>query len=207
MTQVIRRSLSYTQGVGRSTSFKLTLPGMYGSIPRCITVCESCGQSHDQRSKNHLYDYPVEVDDYLQCQICLQPLVDPVDTPCGHTFCYFCMLNHLRRTPSCPCDRQPLCEKDIRSSCLIVRNTLDKLTVVCPNTAYCDETMPRSSLERHLRLSCPGTYVQCPREEEGCNHVGARIQLEEHLWTCSYGQDKDLRCKSIQVRICNYYCY
>ncbi len=28
-----------------------------------------------------------EVDEDLMCQICLQPFVSPLDTPCGHTFC------------------------------------------------------------------------------------------------------------------------
>ena len=28
-----------------------------------------------------------EVDEDLMCQICLQPFVSPMDTPCGHTFC------------------------------------------------------------------------------------------------------------------------
>ena len=190
--------MSYTQGIGRSTSFKLTLPGIYGSIiPRSITVCESCGQSHEQ-GKNHLFDYPLEVDDDLMCQVCLQPLVEPVDTACGHTFCYNCITSHLRRNPSCPCDRRPLHERDIKSSSLLVRRILDKLRVVCPNTAYCDATMPRSSLERHLRLNCPGTYVHCPREREGCQHVGPRSQLEEHLWTCMYGEDKDPKSKWIK---------
>ena len=197
MTQAIRRSISYTQGVGRSRNgHKITY---YGHIPpRCITVCESCGQSHEE-GKNHLYDYPLEVDDDLMCQICLQPLVDPFDTPCGHTFCYNCILSHLDRNPTCPTDRHPISEETIKQSSLLVRKILDKLRVVCPNTAYCDATMPRSSLERHLKTSCQGTYVRCPRGKRGCHHVGPRNQLEEHLWTCLYGEDCHKNCKSESI--------
>ena len=32
------------------------------------------------------------LDDDLQCAICLQPLVDPVNTPCDHIFCESCLV-------------------------------------------------------------------------------------------------------------------
>ena len=34
-----------------------------------------------------MYDYEEDVDEDLMCQICLQPFVNPTDTPCSHTFC------------------------------------------------------------------------------------------------------------------------
>lgn len=163
---------------------------MYASAPPNIVVCNTCGQSH-ALSKNHLYDYPIEIDDDLLCQICLQPLVDPVDTPCGHTFCYSCLRSHLKRNLACPTDRQHLTERMIKSSNLLSRKILDKLTVVCPNTAYCDHTMPRCLLERHLKSQCPGTYVHCPRDSGGCRYLGPRNQLVEHLWSCPYGEDSN----------------
>ena len=183
----MRRSMSYSQGigVGRLNGYQLSLRT---AIRPSIAVCEHCGQSHE-KSRNHLYDYPIEVDDDLICQICLQPLVDPVDTPCSHTFCYNCVASHLVRNQTCPTDRQPLCPRDIKQSSLLVRKILDKLRVVCPNTAYCDATMPRSSLEKHLRVNCPGSYIRCPRHSHGCQHLGPRIQLEEHIWNCNHGQD------------------
>jgi C-terminal processing protease CtpA/Prc len=73
----------------------------------------------------------------------------------------------------------------------LVRNILDKLTVVCPNNAYCDQLMPRHTLEVHLKYQCSGTYIPCPREENGCDYMGPRCQLEEHLWSCSHGSDLD----------------
>lgn len=202
MTGRIRRSLSYTQGVGYSTLSKSARdsPRTYGSLypPQCIVVCESCGQVHD-RGKNHLYDYSVEVDDDLMCRICRQPLVDPVDAPCGHTFCYSCALGHLSRSSDCPVDRQPICERDVKQSSLLVRKILDKLKIMCPNTAYCDLSMPRSSLETHLKGNCPGTYVHCPRERRGCPFIGPRCQLDEHLWGCGFGEDCNVRSKSTRV--------
>uniref|UniRef100_A0A8C0EG50 RING-type domain-containing protein n=1 Tax=Bubo bubo TaxID=30461 RepID=A0A8C0EG50_BUBBB len=39
--------------------------------------------------------YTEEVDDDLICHICLQPLLQPLDTLCGHTFCTACLTNFL----------------------------------------------------------------------------------------------------------------
>ena len=172
----------------RTNSFKIKRMGN-------IIVCECCGQGHEP-GKNHLYDYPDNMDEDLLCRVCLQPLVDPVDTPCGHTFCYSCLKSHLRMQKMCPTDRQPIRDKDIKPSSLLVRKILDELTVVCPNNAYCDQTMPRSSLEVHLKYRCPGSYVHCPREDGGCNFIGPRCQLEEHLWSCHHGGDIDRMSES-----------
>lgn len=167
----------------KSNSFRIKRMGN-------IIVCDCCGQGHVP-GKNHLYDYPDNLDDDLLCGVCHQPLVDPVDTPCGHTFCYICLKSHLRMQKTCPTDKQSIKERDIKPSSLLVRKILDKLTVVCPNNAYCDLTMSRSQLEVHLKYHCAGSYVSCPREEDGCNYMGPRCQLEEHLWSCSYGGDVD----------------
>ncbi|EUB58418.1 putative ligase protein [Echinococcus granulosus] len=38
------------------------------------------------------------------CPICLQPLLQPVEIPCGHVFCYLCIkgsASHRRRCPLC----------------------------------------------------------------------------------------------------------
>ena len=184
MSERPRRSSS----LKKSNSFKIKRMGN-------IIVCECCGQGHEP-GKNHLYDYPDNLDDDLLCRICLQPLVDPVDTPCGHTFCYICLKGHMRMQRTCPADRQPIREKDVKPSSLLVRRILDKLTVVCPNNAYCDHTVPRSSMEVHLRYQCPGSYIHCPREEGGCQFIGPRCQLEEHLWSCNHGDDIDRMSES-----------
>ena len=100
----------------------------------------------------------------------------------------------MQRT--CPTDRQSIRERDIKPSSLLVRRILDKLTVVCPNNAYCDLTIGRSQLEVHLKYHCAGSYVSCPREEAGCEYMGPRCQLEEHLWSCSYGKYVDRKSES-----------
>ncbi|KAG2464625.1 LNX2 protein, partial [Polypterus senegalus] len=117
-----------------------------------IQLCPDCGQNH-LVPENHLYDYKEEVDDELTCHICLQPLLDPLDTPCGHTYCYQCLENFLQEQDFCPVDRQKLHLQQCRKSSLLVRNLLDKLSVVCPFTKDCGHVMQRCELGPHLQNS------------------------------------------------------
>uniref|UniRef100_A0A3Q2QRE3 Ligand of numb-protein X 2b n=1 Tax=Fundulus heteroclitus TaxID=8078 RepID=A0A3Q2QRE3_FUNHE len=117
-------------------------------------VCKECGQQHEGL-ETHLYEYENEVDDELVCHICLQPLLRPMDTPCGHTYCFHCLSNFLKEQDFCPVDRQRLQLHQCRSSSLLVRNLLDKLVVTCPHYAECQQKMQRCELQPHLHNRCP----------------------------------------------------
>uniref|UniRef100_A0A8C6UH37 Ligand of numb-protein X 2b n=1 Tax=Neogobius melanostomus TaxID=47308 RepID=A0A8C6UH37_9GOBI len=117
-------------------------------------VCKECGQQHDCQD-SHLYEYLDEVDDELMCHICLQPLLRPMDTPCGHTYCFHCLSNFLKDQDFCPVDRQRLQLQQCRPSSLLVRNLLDKLLVACPHHAKCQTQMQRCELQPHLHNRCP----------------------------------------------------
>uniref|UniRef100_A0A673ABR1 Ligand of Numb protein X 2-like n=1 Tax=Sphaeramia orbicularis TaxID=375764 RepID=A0A673ABR1_9TELE len=117
-------------------------------------VCKECGQQHEGQ-ESHLYEYQDEVDDELVCHICLQPLLRPMDTPCGHTYCFHCLSNFLKEQDFCPVDRQRLQLHQCRPSSLLVRNLLDKLTVMCPHSAECQQQMQRCELQPHLHNRCP----------------------------------------------------
>uniref|UniRef100_A0A667YKJ6 Ligand of numb-protein X 2b n=1 Tax=Myripristis murdjan TaxID=586833 RepID=A0A667YKJ6_9TELE len=117
-------------------------------------VCKECGQQHEGQD-SHLYEYQDEVDDELVCHICLQPLLKPMDTPCGHTYCFHCLSSFLKEQDFCPVDRQRLQLHQCRPSSLLVRNLLDKLTVLCPHYAECQQQMQRCELQPHLHNRCP----------------------------------------------------
>ncbi|XP_040282109.1 LOW QUALITY PROTEIN: ligand of Numb protein X 2 [Bufo bufo] len=118
-------------------------------------LCFDCGQQHWTR-ENHLYNYLNEVDDDLVCHICLQPLLQPLDTPCGHTFCYKCLRNFLQEKDFCPLDRKRLTFKLCKKSSILVHKLLDKLVVSCPFSNACKDTMQRCDVEAHLKNRCPG---------------------------------------------------
>lgn len=113
-------------------------------------LCKLCGHIH-QLEENHEYLYKDEVDDDLVCHICLQPLIRPLDTPCGHTYCQECLTSFLLESDFCPMCRTPLMLQNCRKTSLLVHKLLDKLTVACPFTDHCTEILSRGELEDHIK--------------------------------------------------------
>ncbi|KAG5849693.1 hypothetical protein ANANG_G00074450, partial [Anguilla anguilla] len=118
-------------------------------------LCHTCGHRH-LVEENHEYLYQEEVDDDLMCHICLQPLIQPIDTPCGHTYCTECLTSFLLEKDFCPVDRAPLLLQTCKKSSILVHKLLDKLEISCPFSEYCTETLPRSELEAHIKSRCKG---------------------------------------------------
>ncbi|CAM5141404.1 E3 ubiquitin-protein ligase LNX isoform X1 [Chelonia mydas] len=119
------------------------------------SLCITCGQPH-LPEENHLYSYTEEVDDDLICHICLQALIQPLDTPCGHTYCTVCLTNFLVEKDFCPVDRKILILQSCRKSNILVNKLLDKLMVSCPFTEHCSEVLQRCDLEQHFQTGCKG---------------------------------------------------
>ncbi|XWS15516.1 hypothetical protein CRYUN_Cryun34aG0007000 [Craigia yunnanensis] len=44
-----------------------------------------------------------DMDKDMLCPICMQIIKDAFLTACGHSFCYMCILTHLRNKSDCPC--------------------------------------------------------------------------------------------------------
>ncbi|XP_071893725.1 E3 ubiquitin-protein ligase LNX isoform X2 [Anas platyrhynchos] len=136
-------------------------------------LCATCGQAH-LPEENHLYSYTEEVDDDLICHICLQPLLQPIDTLCGHTFCTACLTNFLLEKDFCPMDRQLVVLQSCRKSSILVNNLLDKLMVSCPFTEYCSEIVQRGHLEQHFQTQC-----------KGASHYGLTKERKRRSQDCS----------------------
>lgn len=113
-------------------------------------LCVVCGQAHSPE-ENHFYTYTEDVDDDLICHICLQALLDPLDTPCGHTYCTLCLTNFLVSKDFCPLDRKPLVLQHCKKSSILVHKLLNKLTVTCPFAEHCAEVLQRCDLEHHFQ--------------------------------------------------------
>lgn len=118
-------------------------------------LCKACGQRH-LLEENHEYLYQDVVDDDLVCHICLQPLIRPLDTPCGHTYCQECLTSFLLESDFCPVDRSALKLQNCRKSSLLVHKLLDKLMVSCPFREHCSDTLARGELEDHIKCRCKG---------------------------------------------------
>ncbi|KAM4053318.1 E3 ubiquitin-protein ligase LNX isoform 2-T2 [Anomaloglossus baeobatrachus] len=118
-------------------------------------LCDVCGQQHSAE-ENHFYTYTEEVDDDLTCHICLHALVEPLDTPCGHTYCTLCLTNFLLHENFCPMDRKHIMLQYCKKSTVLVKNLLDKLMVICPFNEQCQDVLQRCDLEDHLLNRCKG---------------------------------------------------
>ncbi|XP_068134665.1 E3 ubiquitin-protein ligase LNX isoform X2 [Hyperolius riggenbachi] len=145
-------------------------------------LCNLCGQHHSTE-ENHFYTYTEEVDDDLTCHICLHALVEPLDTPCGHTYCTLCLTNFLLHENFCPMDRKLIMLQTCKKSTVLVRNLLDKLLVVCPLTEYCNEVFPRCDLQDHLLNRCKGashyglTKERKRRSQDGSPDCSSSLDL------------------------------
>ncbi|XP_073896116.1 E3 ubiquitin-protein ligase LNX isoform X2 [Macaca fascicularis] len=136
-------------------------------------LCAVCGQAHSLE-ENHFYSYPEDVDDDLICHICLQALLDPLDTPCGHTYCTLCLTNFLVEKDFCPMDRKSLVLQHCKKSSILVNKLLNKLLVTCPFREHCAQVLQRCDLEHHFQTSCKGashyglTKDRKRRSQDGC---------------------------------------
>ncbi|XP_066089688.1 E3 ubiquitin-protein ligase LNX isoform X1 [Saccopteryx bilineata] len=141
--------------------------------PNPTPLCVVCGQTHSPE-ENHFYTYTEDVDDDLMCHICLQALLDPLDTPCGHTYCTLCLTNFLVNKDFCPLDRKPVVLQHCKKSSILVHKLLNKLTVTCPFTEHCAAVLQRCDLEHHFHTSCKGashyglTKDRKRRSQDGC---------------------------------------
>ncbi|XP_040580097.1 ligand of Numb protein X 2 isoform X1 [Lepeophtheirus salmonis] len=181
----LRSSSRRASGREKSHSTQTTSNNANGTRPK---VCRSCGQHHSHHEP-HLYNYKSDVDEDLMCQICLQPFVDPLDTPCSHTFCKSCLHNYLKVNPLCPLDRKPLNEMTCSPSNLVLKKLLDKILVTCPNADSCEEILQRGNLEDHLKYRCSGTMVACQFASAGCEYRGPSKSMSKHQTECNFKKE------------------
>ncbi|KAH6885762.1 hypothetical protein B0T10DRAFT_408832 [Thelonectria olida] len=110
--------------------------------------------------------YVNDPDVNLLCPICHDPLVDPVTTPCDHTFCYRCLRQSIHSSPSgtaCPIDREPLVWPNCFSAARLVRTQLNNLMVKCPyHGRGCKEEIRREVVETHATTECRFRDFTCP---------------------------------------------
>ncbi|CAN8247742.1 unnamed protein product [Cochlearia groenlandica] len=64
----------------------------------------------------------LDLDKDLLCPICMQVIKDAFLTACGHSFCYMCIITHLRNKSDCPC-----CSQHLTNNQLYPNFLLDKL--------------------------------------------------------------------------------
>ncbi|OAA52862.1 Zinc finger, RING/FYVE/PHD-type [Cordyceps fumosorosea ARSEF 2679] len=169
--------------------------------------------------------YVAEPDTNLLCPICHDPLVDPVTTPCDHTFCYRCIRRSISSSPSgtaCPIDREPLFWADCFSAARLIRTQLNALVVKCPYTNRgCTKELRREMIEKHASSECRYRDYYCPdkdctkklsskptddlchHKETSCAACLERVEeadSELHLLSCLKSKTRCEACWDLVVR-------
>ncbi|XP_052207130.1 E3 ubiquitin-protein ligase COP1-like [Diospyros lotus] len=90
-----------------------------------------------------------ETDKDYSCPICMQIIKDAFLTACGHSFCYLCIVTHLRNKSDCPC-----CGRYLTNNQLFPNFLLDKLL---------------KKISAHQKLNTASPVEQfCQALQQGC---------------------------------------
>ncbi len=141
------------------------------------------------------------IDKDLNCEYCNNPLVDPISTPCKHTFCRTCIENKIKKTGGA-CAKPKCKNKSIALEDLtpvterIVLNMLDRLLVKCTNCGALN--IQRGAFEKHVTKICPKAAVSCPASDLKCSWIGSSDQLKQHVMVCAYEQIRPILIEIIQ---------
>lgn len=92
---------------------------------------------------------PGEMDRDLMCPICMQLIKDAFLTACGHSFCYMCIITHLRNKNDCPC-----CGRHLTNSQLFPNFLLDKLLKKASARQVGRTASPVDQFRRALQQGC-----------------------------------------------------
>ena len=72
---------------------------------------------------------PTETDKDLMCPICMQMIKDAFLTACGHSFCYMCIITHLRNKSDCPCCGRHLTNNQLYPNFLLDKVSFDAISL------------------------------------------------------------------------------
>lgn len=150
---------------------------------------------------NYEYMDKASIDKDLNCEYCNNPLIDPVSTPCKHTFCRICIENKIKKTGGAcakhKCKNKSLTNEDLTPVTeRIVLNMLDRLLVKCTNCGSAN--IQRGAFEKHATKLCPKATVSCSSSDLKCPWTGPSDQLKAHSMTCAYEQIRPILVDIIQ---------
>ncbi|XP_077982128.1 zinc finger TRAF-type-containing protein 1-B-like [Glandiceps talaboti] len=123
----------------------------------------------------------------LCCAVCLDlPRATIFQCINGHLMCAGCfthlladarLKNEQATCPNCRCEiSRSLCSRN-----LAVEKAVCELPAACQ---YCNDFLPRCTLELHEREQCPERLTNCKYQRIGCSWCGPYHELKEHEQHC-----------------------
>ncbi|GMH15771.1 hypothetical protein Nepgr_017612 [Nepenthes gracilis] len=95
------------------------------------------------------------LDKEFMCPICMQIIKDAFLTACGHSFCYMCIVTHLRDKNDCP-----WCGRYLANNHIFPNFALDKLLKKMSCRRFEKHSTPFDSLFQALRQGCEVTVKE-----------------------------------------------
>lgn len=105
------------------------------------------------------YVNPSKISKYLYCSLCRCIYNEPTRIRCGHTFCYYCLMNYLQNSFECPLCGFNFTENTMQKD-LIAYNMINDLEVYCSNKG-CQWKSKRKYLPNHL-IKCYYDPIKLP---------------------------------------------
>ncbi len=140
-------------------------------------------------------DYEVLVtDSILKCSICHDYLLQPVTTPCGHTFCKRCLIQWMNSQrgeastcPSCRYNFPGSYDRRFIEACKpdMLSNHILESTCYIPCHNGCSSMIHPGAKETHDK-ECSEALVSCINEHCGCRQNIKRKSLIRHLGECRF---------------------
>ncbi|KAE8686371.1 E3 ubiquitin-protein ligase COP1 [Hibiscus syriacus] len=90
-----------------------------------------------------------DLDKDMLCPICMQIIKDAFLTACGHSFCYMCILTHLRNKSDCPC-----CSRHIANNRIFPNFLLNKLLKKTHARQLARTASPVEQLRQAIQQGC-----------------------------------------------------
>eukprot|EP01041_Mallomonas_annulata_P008152 gene8152-16761_t len=123
----------------------------------------------------------------LICSICMDVLNDPTQCTEGHLFCRTCIIEHLKKSASCPTCRAELTDKNLSSN-RFAKNLISTISIFC------------STLGGHMP-SCPKKPILCTNK--GCSETVFSMDIDKHKGECLW---ETISCPLNLIGACSKQC-
>ena len=133
----------------------------------------------------------------LVCCICTCILDEPLVSPCQHVFCKVCIHTWLERKKTCPTCRTRLVKDDLHPVLPLVRNMLNRLTMMCDYRQNgCEKVLHMEQFDAHIK-DCQFEMVTCRYERCLKRLLKRDIQRHENE-DCDF---KEVKCPSCELDV------
>ncbi|CAI8586524.1 unnamed protein product [Vicia faba] len=126
-------------------------------VPAVVKPDPSKNFSTDTTAAGDAFPVPTmsELDKDFLCPICMQIIKDAFLTACGHSFCYMCIITHLRNKSDCPC-----CGHYLTNSNLFPNFLLDKLLKKTSDRQISKTASPVEHFRQAVQKGCEVTMKE-----------------------------------------------